>query len=81
MHKIIKPGKKELITKSIYEATCSKCGCRFEFDDEEITKRTKNFSKNFLSITIWVECPCCGNELEINNPKVVREEPIEEGNK
>ena len=72
MKNIIKPGYKKPNTKPIYEATCS-CGCKFEFDDDEITKRTRNLH---IPNTIWVECPCCGKELEINNPKVVREEPI-----
>lgn len=72
MHKIIKPGYKTPKTKPIYEATCG-CGCVFEFDDEEITQRTKNLG---IPNTIWVKCPCCDKELEIYNPKIVRHEPV-----
>jgi len=77
MHKIITPGNIKPKTKPIYEATCGCCGCKFEFDDDEIVKRTKNLG---IPNTVWVNCPCCGNELEINYPKVVREEEIKDNN-
>jgi len=74
MHKIITPGHIKPKIKLIYEATCANCGCKFEFDDDEIIKRVKSLDMNNI---IWINCPCCGNELKIE-PKIVREEKIEE---
>lgn len=74
MKNIIKPGDKRLVTKPIYKATCDHCGCVFEFEDEDIAQRTRNFG---ISNTIWVDCPFCGKELKINSPEIVREEPVE----
>lgn len=73
MKKIIKPGDIKLITKPIYEATCDRCGCKFEFEDEDVTQRTRNFG---IPNTLWVDCPFCGKELKIYSPTVVREELV-----
>ena len=50
MKKIIKPGAKFFIM------TCTRCGCEYSYDIEEIGKTSKLIVSNS-----GVQCPQCGN--------------------
>ena len=55
--KILKKGKKIPTIFKIYKATCDKCGCEFEFDQNEIERGCDIHSSNY------VMCPnsSCGH--------------------
>lgn len=58
MIKIIKNGRIPKPTKRIYEATCEYCGCKFEFEIEDIKSQERR-----LDGCITVECPCCRKDI------------------
>lgn len=55
---IIKHSKLKTEQKE-YELECSKCGCQFIFNDEEIEKKEKG-----LNGDAWIHCPECDNEIQ-----------------
>lgn len=60
MIKIIKEGKIPKLKKRIYEAACDYCGCRFEFETEDIKFQEKKLNE---VISSTVECPCCHKDI------------------
>lgn len=56
--KIIKEGSKKK-KKDVYEATCEKCDCIFEYNIEDVESKDK-YSNGWVFI---IKCPCCGNLL------------------
>ena len=58
MIKILKEGKMPKPTKKIYKATCSKCGCEFEFETEDIKRQERRPDGNMT-----VGCPCCHTDI------------------
>ena len=57
MINILKPGVTSPIIKTIYKASCSKCGCEFEFDIED----THDFAP---SGNMSIKCPQCGHLIK-----------------
>ena len=55
MIRVIKPGKR---FRTFYQATCKRCGCQFEFDDEDIQRE---YNKQG-TIDSHIRCPndSCG---------------------
>ena len=68
--KIIKEGRKQ---KEVYETTCEKCDCIFEYNIEDVEK-SKNIHGHLMQ---WIKCPCCGNLLYISPPTFKRYDIVE----
>lgn len=64
---IIKHGKE------YYTKTCEQCGCEFKFNGLEIENHRKDYyDYENLKVTIvkTVNCPECGNIIELSNNTV-----------
>ncbi len=63
--KILKPGKKK---KEVFKKTCEKCGCVFEFEEEDLTT---DYSFCLTSYPAqyhrYIICPCCRNRIYHDN--------------
>ena len=59
MIKIIKEGKLPKTYKRLYTATCDKCNCEFEFEDEDFTRIEKRLNGFY-----YIKCPYCGYEIQ-----------------
>lgn len=70
MIKILKTGVKPKHTKIIYTTTCDICGCKFEFENEDIKSQEKRPNGN-----IFIDCPTCYFELKRTynelNPRII----------
>lgn len=55
--RIIKPGREP---KKEIEKTCERCGCVFAYGKEDI-----KFITIDDGVFIWVRCPHCKNEIEV----------------
>ena len=60
MIKVIKHGQ----TK--FTHTCSRCGCEFTFEHEDIQSEAVRSLTNYSS-TRYVKCPDCGNTCYVNS--------------
>ena len=56
MIKIIKPGKR---FRTFYKATCKRCGCEFEFENDDI-----NCRERCLDGMAWIKCPTCNQAIK-----------------
>ena len=61
MIKIIKNGKKPIKTKVIYTTTCGNCGCKFEFEDEDLISEKRINGKKVIT------CPYCNKQITLFN--------------
>lgn len=62
--------------KVIYTTTCKKCGCEFEFEEDDCERvfREKRISGE---IDADIKCPCCGTMLHRNLTELLyRADPI-----
>lgn len=57
--KIIKEGSKKK-KKDVYEATCEKCDCIFEYNIEDVESKDRDSYGKWCFI---IKCPCCGHIL------------------
>lgn len=57
--KIIKEGIRKN-WKEVYEATCKKCDCIFEYNNEDVDAKDRDIYGQWVYI---IRCPCCGNLL------------------
>ena len=60
MIKIIKHGQTE------FNCTCSRCGCEFTYEYEDIQSEATRGLTNYTSVR-YVKCPDCGNTCYVNN--------------
>ena len=60
MIKILKDGvvKKDTLIHFIYNATCDKCGCEFEFEIEDIKSQERHPGGKKT-----IECPYCHKDI------------------
>ena len=59
--KIIKQGKKK---KEVFKKTCEKCGCIFEFEEEDlITDYSLCLTTCSSQYHRYIICPCCGSRI------------------
>lgn len=63
--KILKPPTNN-IHSTVYTMYCPRCGALLEFDHEDLSA-----SGNGL----WATCPCCQNNIDVNNQSQPEEEP------
>ena len=64
--KIIKEGKKK--EKEIFKKTCEKCGCIFEFEEEDLHIDYRLCLTTYPSqYQRYIICPCCGNRIYHDN--------------
>ena len=59
MIKVIKHGQKE------FEHICSRCGCEFTYEYEDIQSEATRGLTNYTSVS-YVKCPDCGNICYVN---------------
>ena len=72
MIRIIKDGSKK------YTTTCESCGCVFEYQAEDVTKRTAwdDHGGHYPVCDFYeIKCPYCGRMIEFDSKdEVLREE-------
>lgn len=60
---IIKPGKMK------HEMNCRQCECKFEYDAEDVTRRTvwDDHGGHYPVSTFYeIHCPCCKRKIELS---------------
>lgn len=65
MIKIIKNGVKPKNYKKIYNLTCARCQCEFEFEESDCAnvRHEKHIDGEYRG---EINCPCCGERLFID---------------
>jgi translation elongation factor P/translation initiation factor 5A len=59
MKNIIKQGK-------FQKCTCEKCECEFTYQEDDTYYLMNPLSGVTISANKFVDCPCCGEKIELN---------------
>lgn len=68
MKRVIEHGNRDVV--EIFERRCPRCGCLFEFEQEDVTSTF--FDQREGELLWYIECPECGDKTGFVRPRPKR---------